>query len=303
MSGVIPFWKQRGETSFDCVKQIRERYGTKKVGHTGTLDPEVDGVLPICLGTATKLVEYLTEYHKTYEGEVTIGRSTTTEDATGEVVAEKRIEASISEAEIEKACEPLRGRIKQIPPYYSAVKVKGKRLYEYAREGIEVERPEREVTIYSLTLTGSPDFDEERSEIRVPFRVTCSKGTYVRTLAVAIGEALGYPAHMSQLTRTSAGPFTSSDCWTIEQIDELVKNNQQFKAMDPIEKAMHEWPSYTIDEKTEASVRNGAVLPMLKNVDEQQFALYNQQGSILAIYQQHPNKRGFMKPEKMLLGS
>lgn len=149
MNGIIPLWKERGMTSHDCVFKLRKILHTKKVGHTGTLDPEVEGVLPICIGRATKLAEYVTDEGKVYVAEITLGKSTTTEDATGETVNTKEL-AEISAAELQAALTKLTGKITQIPPMFSAVKVNGKKLYEYARAGIEVERPSRQVDIYSL---------------------------------------------------------------------------------------------------------------------------------------------------------
>lgn len=159
----------------------------KKVGHTGTLDPEVSGVLPICVGRATKIVEYLTEKSKTYDAEITLGVSTTTEDQTGETVETKPVDQAVDEAEVEKVLNSLKGQQEQIPPMYSAVKVNGKKLYEYARAGLEVERPKRLITIEDIVLTTGVKHNGETASFR--FTVTCSKGTYVRTLAVMIGES------------------------------------------------------------------------------------------------------------------
>ncbi len=177
-SGILALHKPRGMTSHDCVARIRRLYQTKKVGHTGTLDPEVDGVLPICIGKATKVAEYMSDFDKTYVGEVTIGYSTTTEDAHGEVVNQKLVDREITENEIRKQLKEFTGEIKQTPPYYSAVKVNGKRLYEYARAGIEVIRPTRQVKIYSLDFLG--DVYTEPGLRSFTFQATCSKGTYIR---------------------------------------------------------------------------------------------------------------------------
>ena len=145
MEGIIPLYKPKGLTSHDCVFKLRKILRTKKIGHTGTLDPDVTGVLPICVGKATKVAEYLTDAGKTYEGEVTIGISTSTEDASGDVIMKKRIERVILREEILTALQSLTGTITQTPPMFSAIKVNGKRLYEYARKGIEIERPSRTI--------------------------------------------------------------------------------------------------------------------------------------------------------------
>ncbi|MBM7094220.1 tRNA pseudouridine(55) synthase TruB [Bacillus sp. H-16] len=296
--GIVPLWKKRGKTSFDCVRDMQRLYGTKKVGHTGTLDPDVEGVLPICIGRATKLVEYMTAESKEYEGEATIGFSTTTEDSSGEKVEQKDVSETLIETDVDEVLERLNGRIEQTPPMYSAVKVKGKRLYEYARQGIEVERPSREVTIYKLERT-SPVVQRD-GLVTFRFRVKCSKGTYVRTLAVTMGELLGYPAHMSDLVRTASGAFTSDQCLTEEQLAELKQLNRLEESLYPFEHALKDWPKLTVDKETEAKVMNGAVIPLPKTMDESRFTLYNQQGECLAIYKKHPNKEGMMKPEKML---
>lgn len=220
LNGILPLYKPAGMTSHDCVAKIRKILKMKKVGHTGTLDPEVTGVLPICIGRATKVAQYMSDYSKTYEGEVTLGFSTTTEDFTGEVVKTKKVEVRISMEELEKVIAKFTGEIEQIPPMYSAVKVNGKKLYEYARAGQQVERPRRKIEVYHLTILGEPIYANDMFSFS--FRVNCSKGTYVRTLAVDIGQALGYPAHMSALTRTASGPFVKEDCLTFEKIEQLV---------------------------------------------------------------------------------
>src|SRR3954471_17617491 len=181
MEGIIPLYKPKGMTSHDCVFKLRKILKMKRIGHTGTLDPDVTGVLPICIGKATKVAEYITDAGKSYEGEVTLGFSTTTEDASGEKIEEKKVERTISRKEIIKMLNSFSGEIEQTPPMFSAVKVGGTRLYEYARKGIEVERPTRKVTIYSIELLDDrEEFSGETISFR--FRVSCSKGTYIRTL-------------------------------------------------------------------------------------------------------------------------
>ena len=207
MEGIIPLYKPKGMTSHDCVFKLRKILKMKRIGHTGTFDPDVTGVLPICIGKATKVAEYITDAGKMYEGEVTLGFSTTTEDASGEVVETKKVDRVISKSEIIEVLHTFTGTIRQTPPMFSAVKVNGKRLYEYARQGIEIERPTRLVTIYSIELLDDSLINGETTSFR--FRVACSKGTYIRTLAVMIGEALGFPAHMSELSQNKVGQFLS----------------------------------------------------------------------------------------------
>jgi tRNA pseudouridine55 synthase len=296
-SGILALHKPVGMTSHDCVMKIRRLFQTKKVGHTGTLDPDVNGVLPICIGKATKVAQYMSDYPKTYEGEVTIGFSTTTEDKSGDVIEVKPVITEWGEDDIAHVLQTFTGEIEQIPPMYSAVRVNGKRLYEYARAGIEVERPKRQVTIYSLTLLSH--IEKEAGNTTFRFRVHCSKGTYVRTLAVDIGKALGYPAHMSDLTRIASGPFQLEQCVTFEQLEEM-DMQQRYHGLSPLDVAIAYLPTHTVDKMTEVQVKNGSVLPVIKGLEEKRFTLYNEDGECLAIYQHHPTKTGLIKPEKMI---
>ena len=221
MNGIINFKKEAGMTSHDAVFKLRKILGTKKIGHGGTLDPDVVGVLPIAVGKATRMVEFMQDEGKVYEGEITLGYSTTTEDASGEVVAETPVFSPLDETIVDQAIASLTGMITQVPPMYSAVKVNGRKLYEYARAGQEVERPERQVTIYSFKRTSPISY--ENNLARFTFRVKCSKGTYIRTLSVDLGEKLGYAAHMSHLTRTSAAGLQLDDALTLNEIEEKVQ--------------------------------------------------------------------------------
>jgi len=301
MEGIIPLYKPKGMTSHDCVFKLRKILRMKKIGHTGTLDPDVTGVLPICIGRATKVAEYLTDAGKAYEGEVTIGFSTTTEDASGEVVKRKRIERVISRNEIVETLQSLTGSITQTPPMFSAVKVNGKRLYEYARKGIEIERPSRTVNIYSIELLDKRyEFNGETISFR--FRVVCGKGTYIRTLAVMIGDALGYPAHMSDLCRVQSGTFSLQDCVTLEQVEAKMNDGTIDDCLFPIESALTHLPKYTISDKIAEKVKNGAVLPIPQSLEDENslIVIESEEGQALAIYTHHPEKTGMMKPSKVL---
>ncbi len=224
MNGIINLKKEAGMTSHDAVFKLRKILGTKKLGHGGTLDPDVVGVLPIAVGKATRMVEFMQDEGKVYEGEITLGYSTTTEDASGEIVAETPVLAPLDEKLVDEAIASLTGPITQIPPMYSAVKVNGRKLYEYARAGQEVERPERQVTIYSFERTSRISYMENLA--RFSFRVKCSKGTYIRTLSVDLGEKLGYAAHMSHLTRTSAAGLQLENALTLEEITAKVESGE-----------------------------------------------------------------------------
>lgn len=298
MNGILPLWKPRGMTSHDCVFKVRKMLRTKKVGHTGTLDPEVTGVLPLCIGRATKIAEYITNSGKSYVGEVTIGKSTTTEDAWGETVEEQQVTEKYTRDQILDVLNSFRGEITQTPPMFSAVKVNGKRLYEYAREGKIIERPSRTVTIHDIELLDNRDVFEGDT-VSFKFRVSCSKGTYIRTLAVEIGEKMGYPAHMSELTRVRSASFEENDCVTFEKLEELIQSGQVDLALYPIEQGISHLPKWDLSDTLAMKVKNGAVLNMPEQWPGNQVAM-NHNGKTLAIYQAHPEKQGIIKPVKVL---
>ncbi|RHW39599.1 tRNA pseudouridine(55) synthase TruB [Lysinibacillus yapensis] len=298
MNGILPLWKERGMTSHDCVFKLRKILKTKKVGHTGTLDPAVEGVLPICIGQATRLAEYLTDAGKTYEAVVSIGKSTTTEDAEGETVEQDSSHKSISRNQLLEALSQLTGEIEQTPPMYSAVKVNGKKLYEYARKGETVERPTRKVTIYSLELLDEAQ-TYEGEEITFSIRIACSKGTYIRTLAVQIGEKLGFPAHMASLVRTASGTFIKENCVTLQKVDEIMSEGKIDEILLPVEYALSSYPYIEIDESNEKQILNGQVLPKHALLKENDKIVFGKQQKAFAVYSAHPTKQGFMKPEKM----
>lgn len=303
MEGVLLLNKPAGMTSHDCVAKMRRLAKTKKVGHTGTLDPDVTGVLPICIGRATKIVEYLTASSKTYEAEVTIGFSTTTEDASGEIVERKPVDRLIKSEEVENVLSSMVGTLEQTPPMYSAVKINGKKLYEYARAGIEIERPSRTITIHDFVLLG--DVKNGNNNVTFRFRVTCSKGTYVRTLAVMIGEQLGYPAHMSHLVRTKSGVFDLDDCMTFEEIEKSIEDNTFQNSLISIGEALKDLPKLIIHDNLAEKVKNGAVLELPNEFEQLEIgapiAVYNKSSHCIAIYAKHPTKQYLMKPIKVLL--
>ncbi|AIM64027.1 tRNA pseudouridine synthase B [Weissella ceti] len=226
MDGILPVYKETGMTSHDVVFKLRKILHTKKIGHAGTLDPSVDGVLPIAIGKATKTIEFLQMGGKTYTGSVTFGFSTTTEDLDGEIVSYDPLKTPFTEDKIAAAMADLEGDIIQIPPMFSAVKVNGRRLYDYARAGETVERPKRQATIFHFKRTSEILFDEEKGLQTFNFEAKVSKGTYIRTLAVDLGEALGVPAVMSQLTRQSAGGFELAESHSLADIAEKMAEEE-----------------------------------------------------------------------------
>ena len=296
--GILPIIKPKGLTSHDCVMKVRKLLKTKKVGHTGTLDPDVIGVLPICVGKATKLVEYMSDYAKTYVAEVTIGIATTTEDASGEVIETKRVSETFTEQDIERVLAQFQGEITQTPPMYSAVKVNGKRLYEYARAGKVIKRPSRQVMIHNIELLPQSLIENEGAT-SFSIRVHCSKGTYIRTLSVDIGKAFGYPAHMSKLERIQSGPFSIEQCVTFEEIADSIEKGELESLLYTIDDGLADFEKVTVDDELANKILHGSVLEAFADVHAPRFAIYNQAGDCLAIYQNHPTKPGLVKPEKM----
>ena len=224
MNGILVILKPPGMTSHDVVALVRRNLGQRRVGHTGTLDPGAAGVLVLCLGSATRLVPYMEDHVKGYRGELCLGRSTDTQDASGEVLQEDRT-FFITDKEIRLAFAAFRGEIEQIPPMVSALRHQGKRLYELARQGKVVERNPRPVRIYELSPVGNWQKGQWMFCDVVRFDVVCSKGTYVRTLCQDIGSYLGVPAHMSFLLRTQVGPWSLEDALTLEEFKQIARNS------------------------------------------------------------------------------
>ncbi|HFH9837675.1 TPA: tRNA pseudouridine(55) synthase TruB [Streptococcus suis] len=291
ISGIINVKKEAGMTSHDVVFKLRKILQEKKIGHGGTLDPEVTGVLPIAVGKATRMIEYMQDAGKIYEGQITLGYSTTTEDASGEVLEMTPVLA-ITEQAVDVAMSTFVGTINQIPPMYSAVKVNGRKLYEYARSGETVERPQRQVTIYNFERTSPIELIDGCA--RFNFRVRCSKGTYVRTLSVDLGAKLGYASHMSRLERTAAAGMKLEDSLTIEQIAEKVSQND-FSFLQPIECGIGDMP---VIELTEEQVKEASFGRFFTLDSQADLVAGVSQGKLIAILE----KRNFdYKPRKVFL--
>lgn len=302
--GVIGINKPRGMTSHDVVGHMRRLLHMRRIGHTGTLDPDVDGVLVICLGQATKLVEILMESPKSYQGEVTLGYATETEDASGKVIKRTEIENPVSDSDIDQAMQTFVGEITQVPPYYSAVKVNGRKLYHYARQGIRVERPSRQVTITQFTRTQPSIYNVNQKTQSFRFQVNCSKGTYVRTLAVDLGAKLGYPAHMSDLTRTQTSGFKLSETYTLDQVAELVEAGELETMIKTPRQVVDFLPQIQLRPEQQFSVLNGQVLDadtFAEPIESPTALIIDNQ--LAAIYHPHPNKAGFIKPFKMFMSN
>ena len=295
MDGIIPLFKPKGMTSHDCVLQIRKLIGKYKIGHTGTLDPGVEGVLPICIGEATKVIPFLTPLQKVYIADVSLGTSTTTEDSEGEIIAEKQVHHPPTNKEIDNVLQSFLGEITQVPPMYSAVKIKGKKLYEYARNNIEIERPKRKITIYELRRI------EEQTRLNNPFRlkITCSKGTYIRTLCVDIGQALGYPAHMAYLQRIETDSITKDETVTFQQIKEAYDEDNLHQLLIPIDRVLAHLDSWQVDEQTKQKVLHGQKLPLPSEMVHKEIFKIKYQNELLAIYKQHENNENEIKPVRV----
>ncbi|OON95548.1 MAG: tRNA pseudouridine(55) synthase TruB [Epulopiscium sp. Nele67-Bin005] len=283
MHGIINVYKEKGFTSHDVVAKLRGILREKKIGHTGTLDPEAEGVLPVCIGKATKVVPFLTDCDKCYEAEVILGATTTTEDATGEIV--ETFDINVTSSQIEEVVQQFVGQYTQIPPMYSAIKVNGVRLYELARKGIEVERPSREVQIYSC------DIIEPLENNKFKIRVKCSKGTYIRTLCTDIGKKLGCGAHMGYLLRTQVGNYYLDNSLKLSQIEQ--QKNNIFPYLQSIEDVFFEYPKLTVKNEASKSLYNGNPLNCSDIVEDNQnlnFArIYDTQKNFIGIYKQKEN--------------
>lgn len=253
VDGVIVVNKPKGVTSFDVVAKVRRAVGQKKVGHAGTLDPNVDGVLVVALGKATKLIDELQSRPKRYIGEITLGFATETEDLDGAIVAQQPITTPFADEKIDQAMQQLTGEIQQIPPMFSAVKVAGKRLYEYARAGETVERPVRDATIYDFNRTSAVRFSQQQQIF--DFEATVSKGTYIRTLAVDTGKQLGIPATMTRLTRTMGSGMTLSQAIDLDILT-VMDREEVLELVIPIQ-ALLTWPTKALTDDEWFAVKNG----------------------------------------------
>ncbi|WP_315114856.1 tRNA pseudouridine(55) synthase TruB [uncultured Clostridium sp.] len=247
MNGILNIFKPSGITSFDVVRMVKRAANTKKVGHTGTLDPMASGVLPICLGNATKIVDYIMNESKIYKSTLKLGVVTDTYDKEGKILKEETV--NLESKIVEECIKSFQGSIEQVPPMYSALKVNGKRLYQLAREGIEVERKARKINIYSIDILN----------IDLPyvtFQVHCSKGTYIRSLCYDIGEKLGVGASMWELERVKTSIFNIKDALHIDNLNS--ENINEY--LVPIDEALSKYESITIEEVYEKLLVNGVLI-------------------------------------------
>lgn len=283
--GILNVVKPPGMTSHDVVSFLRRLFGTKRVGHAGTLDPAAAGVLPVFLGQATRLIEYATDADKGYRVELTFGYATDTGDDTGRIIRELDCDIP-SRQRLEEVLATFVGSIEQVPPMYSAIKIGGKKLYELAREGITVERKARSVTISSINL-----LDVQGKTIL--FDVSCSKGTYIRSLCEDIGEKFSCPAVMTFLVRTRVGAFSLPDAHTLEEI-----SLNQARHLLPLDIAIDHIPSVTLTANQARALQQGRSItfPVLGS---RVIRLYNSERHLIGIGQESP-EQGILKPVKIL---
>ncbi len=310
MNGVINVYKERGFTSFDVVAKLRGILKQKKIGHTGTLDPDAEGVLPVCLGSATRACELLTEKDKEYESVLLLGRVTDTQDITGKVLREYPVTATAAEAE--QCLMSFLGEYDQVPPMYSALKVNGKKLYELAREGKVIERVPRRVMIYELRVLEA-SFDGEEKWLR--FAVTCSKGTYIRTLCEDVGEKLGCGGCMKSLKRTRVSSFYEANSLTLAQIETYRDEGRLEEILLPTEQLFEKYPALQTTPEMDKQLINGnkldkkAVVPFMEasqpaeaakktggmtgqeDCEPVWYRVYDSKGTFYALYQYAPAEK------------
>ena len=303
MNGILNVYKEPGFTSHDVVAKLRGICKQKKIGHTGTLDPEASGVLPVCLGNATKLCDLLTDKDKEYRAVLLLGVETDTQDTTGQILEEKEVNAG--EEDVRSAILSFVGPYDQIPPMYSALKVNGQKLCDLARKGQVVERKSRRITIHSIEI-------EDISLPRVTMRVACSRGTYIRTLCHDIGQALGCGGAMESLTRTRVADFRLEDAHTIDEIQTMEQRGELEKILLPVDRLFLSAPAFSVTSEGERLLANGNPIRadrLLPREEEAQKAgnlfregmaarMYLPDGTFAGIYQWKENK---FIPRKMFL--
>jgi tRNA pseudouridine55 synthase len=292
MNGVLVIDKPQGPTSFEVVRRVRSALGLKRAGHTGTLDPMATGVLPVCLGEATKLAGLLTEGEKAYDAVVRLGMVTDTQDVTGTVL-ETRPVPPLSVELLEAALERFRGTFSQVPPMYSAVKVKGKRLYERARAGESVERTPRQVTVYSLVLR---DF----SAAECTLSIRCSKGFFVRTLAEELGRALGCGGALKSLRRTASGHFGLDDALPLSQVEALgvagpAGRTELGRRIISMADALPDLPAVQVAERDVAHVLHGVPLVLGSSAPTGRVRVLAPDGALLAVGDVHEGRLGYVR--------
>ncbi len=298
INGILNIYKEKGYTSHDVVAKLRGITKQKKIGHTGTLDPDAEGVLPVCLGRATKVCDLLSDKDKVYEAELLLGISTDTQDISGKILEQKSADL-LTEEQVLECILSFIGEYQQLPPMYSALKVNGKKLYELARDGIEVERKRRKVTIFEIQIL----------EVNLPvvrMRVHCSKGTYIRTLCHDIGEKLGVGGCMQSLLRTKVSCFELKESLTLKQVETFVQNGELEQVLMPVDRLFQEKQEIVVKPEFESLVLNGN--PISKKAvekagiyeDQESVRVYDKKGRFVGIFEYRAGKQEF-RVKKMFL--
>jgi tRNA pseudouridine55 synthase len=295
LDGILNVAKPAGKTSYGVVARIKRLSGERRVGHAGTLDPDATGVLPVCLGKATRIVEYLSDSSKTYRAVIELGTATDTYDAGGKVLQRGEV-SGIDRTQLESALALFRGPISQTPPMYSALKHNGEPLYKLARAGINIERKSRNITIYRLEIT-------DWQPPVVTLEIECSKGTYIRSLAQDIGQALGCGAYLKTLIRTRYGPFNIKSAVSLPQLEEAFREGGWERFLFPIDYVLQDFRAAVIDEAAEKAMKRGNPLvleqvEMMDNTIVIRCRAYAPDGRFLGILRYVPDK-GLWQPEKV----
>lgn len=293
INGILVVDKGKGMTSADVVYHLRKALHIRKIGHAGTLDPDVTGVLPIAIGQATKLIELMHTQNKKYVGTAILGYATDSYDISGKVLKSQKLTDPIAKEEIEQQMQKFVGQIDQVPPIYSAVRVNGKHLYEYAREGIEVERPKRQVQIFAYDTMSEPVFDSKTGFQEFDFQIECSKGTYVRSLVNDLGTRLGVPAVMKTLRRTASSGFTIDQAVKLDQI--IAHPDEVTNFIQPIDAFFKDYETCDLTSGQWLKVKNGNSIPLKTNAKKVALRYNN---SVKAIYQKDD---AVYRPALMLL--
>lgn len=299
INGIINVYKEKGYTSHDVVAKMRGILKMKKIGHTGTLDPDAEGVLPLCIGKATKLVDMITDKDKTYEAVMKLGVTTDTQDLTGQVLTSS--EVNLREEEVISAIQSFIGEYMQLPPMYSAIKVDGKKLYELAREGKEIERKRRLVKIYDIRI-----LQMNLKEHEVTVSVDCGKGTYIRTLLHDIGEKLGCGAAMKSLLRTAVGSFQLDNALKLSEIEKLAKENKLGDYIIPLDAMFLSYPKKIVAKEYQKLIYNGNpfrekhLMEGNKDFTDGWVRVYDSYDTFVGIYQFDSKKNSYV-PIKMFL--
>ena len=288
MDGVIVINKPVGRTSHDMVNFVRRLFGIKKVGHTGTLDPDASGVLPVCIGKATKAADMLTLSDKAYRAQMVFGMTTDTQDASGEILTEQP--AEVDREQFEKIIKEFIGEIQQIPPMFSAIKKNGKKLYELAREGITVEREKRRIKISDIKIL---NFDNINQTAEI--EVYCSKGTYIRTLCEDIGMALGCGAYMNTLERIKSADFTIDRSYTPEELLKMKESGSLESAVVPVDELFSRYERVFLNDFLSQKAKNGIPIRRKGLSEEALYRLYSEKGEFLCISKY---EEGALKLEK-----